>query len=299
MILSISCLTFLLVLLYLLPLDELFPTRHLRNTVNVILSHKPAKNMANSPLLKLLVPLLNRIARLIKIDPYAPKWRKYRDDLQVANLEHLLTLEQLISIKYLVSVAIFIYTLLLLALDFSIEVLLLAVVLVFLGYFLPDQWLTIRVKKRRGDIQKELPSILISLAVTTDAGLTLFQALEEICHRKQGALTDEIKKTLQEISVGIPQKEAFQNMADRVLVEELTLFVSALIQTLEKGSSGITQVLREQATEAWSNRKSRAKELGEKASIKLFMPLIGLILPALMIFLLSPAIFAILKFFVY
>lgn len=290
---------FLLCLLFLLPLSEMFLPKYLRSTVNTILSRPKPASMTTSTILKKIYPLIRWMIILFRIDGYAPRWKRYKEYIRVAGLEKDLGVEQFIGIKYLVSTTILSYLLLVSLANFSFDFLLLGTIMSFVGFFLPDQWIKIRVKKRQWEIQKELPSVLISLAVTTDAGLSLFQALEEVCQRKKGALTEELSKTIQEVAVGIPQKEAFESMANRVLVEELTVFISALIQTIEKGSSGLPSVLREQANTAWSKRKSKAKELGEKASIKLFLPLITLILPALMIFLITPAIFSILKFFVY
>ncbi|OEF99140.1 hypothetical protein BHF71_10070 [Vulcanibacillus modesticaldus] len=300
MILIITILSFLMSLLFLLPLSELFPEKYLHKTVTTIISQQNKnQNKAASSIFKNIYPLINWSVVLFRIDGYAPRWNVIREKLRVANLEQIFTVEQFIGLKYLASSFIFIYFLFLNLIEHSFFFILLGVIMALIGFFLPDQWLNIKIRKKRYEIQKEIPSILISLAVTADSGLSLLQAIEEVSNRKSGALPEEFRKTLQEISVGIPQKEAFENMADRVLVDELTLFVSVLIQSLEKGAGGVTQVLREQANEAWNRRKSKAKELGEKASIKLFLPLIGLALPALMIFLITPAIFSLLKFFVY
>jgi tight adherence protein C len=298
-ILMITVCVFLLCLLLLLPLTEMFPTKYLHNTVNIILSKQKTQHVLDtSSLTNKVKPLITFVIFIYRIDEFSPKWNKYRESVKVAGLDKSFKLEQLIGLKYLSMTIIALYFILLSISQSSLAMLILGFIVAGIGFYLPDQWLKLRVKKRRSEIQKEIPSILISLAVTTDAGLSLFQAIEEVCKRKSGALTHELQKTLQEITVGIPQKEAFENLANRVLVEELTLFVSVLIQTIEKGSAGITIILRDQANLAWVKRKSKARELGEKASIKLFLPLIGFILPALMIFLIVPAIFSILKFFV-
>lgn len=300
MIVTLTMLTLLICLLFLLPLAELFPEKYLHNTVEIVLSkNKTRSTVTSSVFLRKLYPLIRLVGVIFRIDGYAPRWKSTREKVRIANIDNLFTVEQFIGLKYLSALFILIYVLFLSAIQFSLGYILLGLSTAFLGFLLPDQWLNIRIKRRRWEIQKEIPSILVSLAVTTDSGLSLLQAIEEVCNRKDGALTDEFKKTLMEISIGIPQREAFENMADRVLVEELTLFISVLIQSLEKGSSGVTQVLRDQANDAWNKRKSKAKELGEKASIKLFLPLIALTLPALMIFLITPAIFSIMKFFVF
>jgi len=300
LITAITVYIFLLCMLYLLPISELFPNRYLHHSLNVILTRTtqgPRRVKTSSKHIQRIYPVLHLAIKIFHIDGFAPRWYRYKNQLRLANVEHIFTVDQFVALKYLLSSFLVIYCTQLTLLNLSFEMILLTVVLTWLGFFLPDQWIHIRVKQRRRKIQREIPSILISLAVTTDAGLSLLQALEEVCSRKPGELSTEFQKTMQEIAVGIPQKEAFENMINRVLVEELTLMVSALLQTLEKGSTGLTIVLRNQANEAWMKRKSLAKETGEKASIKLFLPLMGFILPALMIFLIGPAIFTILQFF--
>lgn len=299
MIFIISILVFALSLLYLLPISELIPERRLHQSLNIILTRQQGFDMksASSNIVSKLFPLIRWMIFLFQIDGYAPRWSKYKNKLKLANAEHHINVTYFVGLKYLLSTLLVLYFALLSAVELSVEFFVLGIISALLGFVIPDQWLNIRIKRRKWEIQRQIPSVLISLAVTTDAGLSLMQALEEVCHRKQGELTNEIRKTLDEISVGIPQKEAMENLMDRVLVEELTLMVSAIIQTLEKGSSGMTLVLREQANAAWVKRKSKAKELGEKASIKLFLPLMGFILPALMIFIISPSVFTIIQFF--
>jgi|GEM_PF-891530 len=303
MITAITIFVLLLSLLFLLPTSELFPTRYLQRSLHTIQSRAsvPSHTLAytTSTLAPKIITSLSYIARWLRIDGYAPRWYRYKAQISRANLERFLTIEQFAAAKYALSIAVLLYFLALTFANPSIEMLLLTAIITMMAYFLPDQWLKIRVKQRIMKIQKELPSILISLAVTTDAGLSLIQSLEEVCRRKSGELSIEFRKTLQEIAVGIPQREAFENMADRLLIDELTHFISAILQTLQKGAAGITQVLRNQADEAWAKRKSLAKETGEKASIKLFLPLMGFILPALMIFLIAPAIFTIMQFFIF
>lgn len=295
-VITISIVCLCMVLLF--PWDEIFPARYLSNTLNKILSKKTNKEILNnSKWFKKINKLLDLIIKVFRINKRSLKLMNYSKLLRSANYDHKFTPEQFFAGKILFSLIVFGYFVLLLLLKFDFFILLLAIVTSFVVFYLPEQWLKIQVNKRKIRIRQDMPSLLVSLAVTTDAGLSLLQALDEVSHQKDSILSEEIKKTLMEISLGISQKEAFNNLSNRVRVEEITLFVSGLTQTLEKGSSGITRLLREQANDAWQKRKITAKELGEKASIKLFFPLVLFIFPALMIFLISPAIFSIIKFF--
>ncbi len=165
-----------------------------------------------------------------------------------------------------------------------------------ISFIWPDLWLKERMRNREHQIRSELPFALNSIAIMTDAGLDLFQAIGETCRMKNGVLINELNRMLGESQSGFSRKDALLRMGDRLSVAEVSLFTSALSQALDKGASGITLVLKQQADELWNARKYSAKELAEKASMKLFMPMLLLVLPALLIYLLAPAGFILMDF---
>ncbi|WP_164716277.1 type II secretion system F family protein [Paenibacillus whitsoniae] len=295
----ISFCVFCLSLILFIPIQSFMVGRPFRRMLDNVLSKAGESRFSSATILHRATPFLNRMIRIFRIKGNSAKWEKTRDKIGILYASNEISIQHFIAIKIVVSAVVLIYMMLLNFAQPSGVLFMLTLLLAVISFYIPDQILNIKIKQRKWEIYREIPSILLSLAVTTDAGLSLNQALEEICVMKKGAFASELKKTLQQISVGIPQKEAFENLASRVRIDEITLFVSVLVQTLEKGASGITQVLREQANESWTKRKSVAKELAGKASIKLFLPMIGLVLPALMIFLIVPAVFSILRFFNY
>jgi len=297
--LLISVLVFVLCCLFFLDWERLLTGRPFKKTMDVVLSRQPELNYSSSALLKRLGPIINLTVKLLRINGGAPRWEKQRKTLSTIYADNAMTVEQFVAIKVLCAGAVFLYFSFISMVSESAMFMLLNLIVTFAAYYIPDQLLNIKIKKRKWEIHQEIPSVLLSIAVTTDAGLNLLQALDEVCAVKQGAFPQELQKTLQQISIGIPQKEAFENLADRIMIDEVTIFVSVLTQTLEKGAAGMTLVLREQANQAWMKRRGIAKELAGKASIKLFLPMIGLVLPALMIFLIVPAVFSILAFFNY
>ncbi|NNV06325.1 type II secretion system F family protein [Geobacillus sp. C56-T2] len=117
-----------------------------------------------------------------------------------------------------------------------------------LSYALPVVWLNGEIRKRKETISRELPHYVNSIAIMCEAGLNLFPAIKEVATRKKGVLSEELKQVIYEVSLGIPQTEALERMAERCQIDEVSRFVSAVNQTLERGSSGITAILRQQAT---------------------------------------------------
>ncbi len=166
----------------------------------------------------------------------------------------------------------------------------LAITLPFIGYFWPNLWLKNLKVIRIADIQKGLPFTLSSIAVIVESGQSLTEAIREITRTKDDILSEEFRDTILEMDMGFSRKQAFERMINRNQCTDLSIFLSSMIQSFEKGASGISQILLEQSEELWKKRTEKAKSLAEKASIKLFMPLLLLVLPAMLIFVMTPAI---------
>ena len=67
-----------------------------------------------------------------------------------------------------------------------------------------------------------------------------------------------------------------------------------LIQTDRLGTS-VAQALRAHAESMRTRRRQRAEQLARKASIKLAFPLVFLVLPALLIIIMGPAVIQLLR----
>lgn len=223
---------------------------------------------------------------------------KYQNKLVLSNMNDKLSVECVLGMKILTSVFVFFYIGLLTVINVSFMMIMLLIIATVLAYYCPDNMLNIRIKKRQQQLQRELPNVLKTLAITTEAGLNFWEAIKKVCEIKKGALVDELGNMLDEINMGVLQKEALMKFSERCMVTEITVFVFTIMQSLEKGSAGITKALNEQANEVWEIRKSKAKELGQKASVKLFFSMLVFVFPSLLIFLLGPAIMSILKLFI-
>jgi tight adherence protein C len=93
---------------------------------------------------------------------------------------------------------------------------------------------------------------------------------------------------MQEMQFGKSRSEALRALADRTDVPELKSFVSAMIQAGELGIS-VGVVLREQAAEMRIRRRQRAEEKAQKLPVKILLPLITCLLPAMFVVVLGPA----------
>ena len=156
------------------------------------------------------------------------------------------------------------------------------------GYFLPDMWLKGKVSSRGLEIRRALPDALDLLTISVEAGLGFDQALMKVVEKTKNALSAEFGKTLLEVRMGKPRREALKDMARRVDVSDLNQFISALVQADKLGVS-IGNVLRVQADQMRNKRRQRAEETAMKAPLKMSFVLVFFVLPALLIVLLGPA----------
>lgn len=159
----------------------------------------------------------------------------------------------------------------------------------FVGAILPRTWLRRRQDERQSSIRKDLPDVLDLLAISVEAGVGFEGALEVVTRHFDSPLGVELSRTLREMELGLPRREALQNLKRRVEVPELSNFVLILVQADALGMP-IGRVLRTQATEMRSKRRQWAREKAGQLPVKLLIPLVLFILPALFVVVLGPAV---------
>jgi tight adherence protein C len=162
------------------------------------------------------------------------------------------------------------------------------VFLPMLGALLPTVWLNRKIEERRGAILKDLPDTLDLLAISVEAGVGFEAALAIVCEHFDSPLADEFSRTLKEMELGLPRREALQNLKKRTEVPELSNFVLALTQADALGMP-IGRVLKTQATEMRMKRRQWAREKAAKLPVKILFPLILFIFPTIFVIVLGPA----------
>lgn len=165
-----------------------------------------------------------------------------------------------------------------------------------LGYLIPSMTIARKIKKRQKEILLALPSALDLLTISVEAGLAFDAALARVTDKYRNVLASEFTQVLNEVRLGRPRLEALDDMGRRNKVEELNNFLQAIIQSEQLGV-GIANVLRIQSEEIRRRRRQRAEEAGQKAPIKMLIPMIGCIFPTLFIVLLGPAVIQVSKSF--
>jgi pilus assembly protein TadC len=156
------------------------------------------------------------------------------------------------------------------------------------AFWVPDLLLRVAGERRQEELRKGLPDVLDMLTVCVEAGLGFDSALGRVATNLEGPMSSECARVMQEMQFGKSRTEALRALADRTDVAEIKVFVSAFIQAGELGIS-IGAVLREQAAEMRVRRRQRAEEKAQKLPVKILLPLITCLLPAMFVVVLGPA----------
>lgn len=152
----------------------------------------------------------------------------------------------------------------------------------------PNSRLNNKVETRERSIQRSLPDVLDLLVISVEAGLGFEQAVDRVIHNVPGELSDEFARVLGETSAGSTRADALRGLQDRIDVPEIRSFVMAMIQADKFGVS-IGRVLRAQADEMRIKRRQLAQERAQKAPVKMLVPMVFCIFPALFVVILGPA----------
>jgi len=163
-----------------------------------------------------------------------------------------------------------------------------------LGGLMPVVCLNTMAQKRQEQIACQLPEVLDLLCVSVQAGLSFDAALSKITARMKGELIHECKHMQEDIRMGMVRRTAMKNMADRCDVQDVSLFMTSVIQAERLGTS-MGKTLKNQADNIRERRRQYIKAEAMRAPVKIVFPLVIFIFPALFVVTLVPTLLFLIK----
>jgi tight adherence protein C len=160
------------------------------------------------------------------------------------------------------------------------------------GFIVPDFWLGARVRSRQQTLRLALPDALDLLVICMEAGLGLDQSLLYVSQELRIAhpeLCAEFDMVNAEMHVGKSRVDSLRSLAERTGVDDLQALAATLIQTDRFGTS-VAQSLRVHSDDLRTKRRQRAEEMAAKTTVKMLLPLVFFIFPALFVVILGPAV---------
>jgi tight adherence protein C len=160
------------------------------------------------------------------------------------------------------------------------------------GYVGPSMYVDRRISARTLQHRSGFPDFMDLLVVCADSGLSLEASFERVGREiGQGypSLSANIHLTNLEIRAGRALKEALENFADRLALEEARAFATLINQSIDLGSS-ITDAMRVYSDDMRHKRLSRAEEKAYALPAKLAVPMMVCIFPVLFVVILLPVI---------
>jgi tight adherence protein C len=246
---------------------------------------------SKNPIINMSRPLVHQFtlqhALKVKSASYRKKVAKY---IMVGGLTAELNEDEFIGLQILWGVM---FPLFISLMNFALQLefpLIFILGLIPFGFYLPIMHSIGEKKKRESSVRADLPFFIDLLALSVEAGLEFFSAVQKLIDKSKGTdsvLAAELAIVIHETQMGSSREEALRKMAQRLDMSEMTSFVAVILDAQASGAP-ISRVLKEQSEQIRLERFVRAEKAGEKATQTIMIPIMVCIVPAVFIMVLGP-----------
>lgn len=159
-----------------------------------------------------------------------------------------------------------------------------------LGYFVPSVLLSGQWGKRRKEVLRTLPDALDLLRICMNAGYNFTNALGQVVVLlPEGPTREELTRVLSDVRAGRTVDQALDDFAARIPTDQVDAFVSAVSIANSMGTD-MASTLASQADETRRQYERKVEEKAQKLQTTLFLPIIGMLLPSMLIIIFAPAL---------
>lgn len=160
------------------------------------------------------------------------------------------------------------------------------------GLYLPNYLLRHRIKERTFALKIGLPDAVDLMVVCLEAGGTLSSAMQRVQSEfadLHPVISEHFSVALAEMQAGSSRADALTRLAERAGSDEITGLMTMLVQSEALGAS-VAQTLRVFADQTRQARYLEAEKKAAELPVKLSIPLVLFIFPALMTVIFTPLI---------
>ena len=235
-------------------------------------------------LFRLFMPFLPMVRPMVNEKLFGTVLLSDENRLQMAGYDEVMPTVDFVGLR----IIFFILGIVFLFVGAGARNMMMCVIIAVLFVFFPTMWLSGVIKKRHTSIMKALPNVLDLLTLSVESGRDLLSSLRDILERrKMDPLGEELMRTFQEIQLGRKRTEALRALSKRVKQVDLSATINAIVQAEEYGVS-IGQLLRIQGDMQRNKRFAMAEKLANESSVKIIIPVVICILPAVFVILMGP-----------
>ena len=159
------------------------------------------------------------------------------------------------------------------------------------GMVLPSLWLESRIRHRHCVLRQSLADFLDLMIVCLESGLSLQSTIQRVSDELRiahPALAEELNIVQRDINLGATVDAALRRFADRSGYEGIRS-LATFVREAQRFGTQLTEALRLHADMLRSQRENAAEETAQKAAVKILIPTLLLILPAVFLVLAGPA----------
>lgn len=161
----------------------------------------------------------------------------------------------------------------------------------YVGFYLPNIYVSNLVTKRQASIKRAWPDALDLMLICVEAGISIEAAMRRVAEEmadQSPELAEEMVLTTAELSFLPDRRVALENLGIRTQLDGVKNVTQALIQA-ERYGTPVAQALRVLAQEGRDERMNEAEKKAAALPPKLTVPMIVFFLPVLIAVILGPA----------
>jgi len=159
------------------------------------------------------------------------------------------------------------------------------------GMSIPSLWLRRATQRHHMSLRKSLPDFLDLMVACLESGMSPQAGLQRVNEELRVAhptLNAELELVSRDIELGALLEDALLRFADRSGLEDVRWLGSFVRQTRRFGAT-LAEAFREHADMLRIAREHRAEEMAQKAVVKILLPTLLLIFPAIFVVVAGPA----------